>query len=144
MDDLDLGALIPSLESLMGSLDLVLRVLVMMGPLALLASGLYYFLAAPKEANWTAGYRFRYGMARVASWQFMQKLAGIVYSVTGLLLTVVMAFLCARFKYLLPMDMVLTAGKMIVWEVGVLIVATLGINITVMIVFDHKGRRRKK
>ena len=144
MDELDLGKYIPSLESLEASLDLVLRVLVMMGPLALLASGLYYFLAAPKEANWTAGYRFRYGMARVGSWQFMQKLAGIVYSITGLLLTVIMAFLCARFKYLAPMDMVMTAGKMILWELGALIVATLGINVTVMILFDHKGKRRKK
>ena len=142
--ELDLGALIPSLESVLGALDILTRALVLAGPLSLLGFGLFFFLKPPGEANYTAGYRFRYGMARVGSWQFMQKLAGIVYSITGLLLTVIMAFLCARFKYLAPMDMVMTAGKMILWEVGALIVATLGINVTVMILFDHKGKRRKK
>jgi hypothetical protein len=144
MDELNLEALLPELDSLLGWVSFLVRILVMAGPLCMLGLGLYYFLAPPPEANHSAGYRFRYGMARVGSWQFMQKLAGIVYSITGLLLTVIMAFLCARFKYLAPMDMVMTAGKMILWEVGALIVATLGINVTVMILFDHKGKRRKK
>ena len=47
----DFGSLIPSLESLLGMLDLLARVFVMAGPLALLGLGLYYFLLPPKEAN---------------------------------------------------------------------------------------------
>lgn len=143
MEEMDLGALIPSLDSLLGWLDLLLRVLVMAGPLALLGLGLFYFLAAPKEANWIAGYRFRYGMAKARSWQFMQRLAGIVYSATGLLLTVIMAIFCAGFPKLAPMAMTLRAGTLILWELGVLVAATAAINITVMVVFDSEGNRRK-
>lgn len=142
MDGLDLGKWIPSLDSLLGWLDLVLRLAVMAGPLALLGLGLYYFLAAPKEANWTSGYRFRYGMAKARSWQFMQRLAGMVFSITGLLLTVIMAIFCAQFRGMEPMTMVMSALRLLLWEAGVLIVCTLGINITVMVVFDPEGNRR--
>lgn len=142
MDGLDLGKWIPSLDSLLGWLDLVLRVAVMAGPLALLGLGLYYFLAAPKEANWTSGYRFRYGMAKARSWQFMQRLAGIVFSIAGLLLTIIMAIFCARFQAMEPMTMVMSALRLLLWEVGALIVCTLGVNITVMVVFDPEGNRR--
>lgn len=135
--------LIPELDTLLGWLDLVLRVLVMAGPFAMLGLGLFYFLAAPKEANWTCGYRFSYGMAKVRSWQFMQRLAGIVYSVVGLVLTIVMAVLCAKFKTMAPMDAVTLAGKMIVWELAIFIVSALAIDITVMVVFDSQGNRRK-
>ncbi|MBQ7344963.1 MAG: SdpI family protein [Oscillospiraceae bacterium] len=142
MDDLDLGSLIPSLDSLLGWLDLVLRVAVMAGPLAMLGLGLFYFLAAPKEANWTAGYRFRYGMAKVQSWQFMQRLAGIVFSGAGLVLTVIMTICCAGFKQLPPMDMAMEAGKLILWELVILVVAKIGINVTVIALFDSEGNRR--
>lgn len=142
MDDLDLGSLIPSLDSLLGWLDLVLRVAVMAGPLAMLGLGLFYFLAAPKEANWTAGYRFRYGMAKVQSWQFMQRLAGMVFSGTGLVLTVIMAICCAGFKQLPPMDMAMEAGKLILWELGILVAAKIGVNVTVIALFDSEGNRR--
>lgn len=143
MDEFDLGTLIPSLESLLGWLDLVLRILVMAGPLALLGLGLYYFLAAPKEANWTAGYRFRYGMAKARSWQFMQRVAGIVYALVGLALTIVIAVCCARFKDMAPMDMTMEAGRLILWELAVLVVATIGIDVTVMVCYDSEGNRRK-
>lgn len=143
MEEMDLGAFIPSLDSLLGWLDLLLRILVMAGPLAMLGLGLFYFLAAPKEANWIAGYRFRYGMAKVRSWQFMQRLAGIVFSCLGLLLTVIMAIFCAGFPRQSPMDMALTAGKLILWELALLVLATLAINITVMVCFDSEGNRRK-
>lgn len=142
MEELNLGALVPSLASLLGGLDLLLRIFVMAGPLAMLGLGLFYFLAAPKEANWLAGYRFRYGMAKVASWQFMQRLAGIVYAATGLLLTVIMSFFCAGFSKYTPMDMTLRAGKLIVWELALLLAATVAINITVMIRYDSEGNRR--
>ena len=83
-----IGSKLPSLESLLGKLDLLVRVLVMAGPLALLGLGLYYFLLPPKEANHSAGYRFRYGMRKVKVWKFMQRIAGMVYSLVGLVLTV--------------------------------------------------------
>ena len=142
MDDFDIGAQIPSLETLLGKLDLLLRILVMAGPLALLGLGLYYFLAPPNEANYSAGYRFRYGMSRVKVWRFMQRIAGMIYSGTGLVLTVVMAIVCIGFGKMDAPDMVWAAVKCIFWELGIIAAATAAINITVIVVYDSEGNSR--
>ena len=144
MDEFDIGSLIPSLESLLGKLDLLLRILVMAGPLALMGLGLYYFLAPPGEANHSAGYRFRYGMTKVKVWQFMQRIAGMVYSGVGLVLTVVMAIVCIGFGDMEAPDMLWAAVKCILWELGIIAVATAVINITAIAVYDSQGNSRKE
>ena len=140
----DLGSLIPSLDSLLGKLDLLARVLVMAGPLALLGLGLYYFLLPPKEANHSAGYRFRYGMSKVKVWQFMQRIAGMVYSGVGLVLTVVMAIICIGFGSMEAEAMLWTAVKCILWELGIIALASLSINVTVVVFYDDQGNSRKE
>ena len=140
----NIGSLIPSLESLLGKLDLLARILVMAGPLALLGLGLYYFLLPPKEANYSAGYRFRYGMRKVKVWLFMQRIAGMVYSLVGLVLTIVMAIICIRFGSMGAEEMLWSAAKCILWELGVIAVASLGINVTVVVFYDSEGNSRKE
>lgn len=140
----NIGSLIPSLESLLGTLDLLARVFVMAGPLALLGLGLYYFLLPPKEANYSAGYRFRYGMSKVKVWRFMQRIAGMVYSGVGLVLTVVMAIICIRFGGMEAEEMLWTAVKCILWELGIIAFASLAINVTVIVFYDSQGNSRKE
>lgn len=142
--DLDLVSLLPSMESLLDKTDLLLRIFVMAGPLALLGLGLYYFLLPPKEANHTAGYRFRYGMSKVGVWRFMQTVAGIIYSGVGLLLTVVMGLICIRFGSMEMADVLPMALNCIFWELGIIVAATLAINITVVAVYDSQGNNRKE
>ena len=143
MDDLDIGSLLPEFDSFLMGLDMFVRICVMAGPLVVLGLGLYYLLAAPKEANYSAGYRFRYGMAKARSWQFMQFLAGAVYSGVGLLLTIVMAILCIFIQQLDLMTMATEAIGLIAWEAGIILAATIGINVTMMVLFDSEGNRRK-
>ena len=140
----DIGSLIPSLESLLGKLDLLVRVLVMAGPLALLGLGLYYFLLPPKEANHSAGYRFRYGMRKVKVWKFMQRIAGMVYSMVGLVLTIVMSVLCIRFGGMGVEQMLWMAAKCILWELVIIAFASFAINVTVVIFYDSQGNSRKE
>lgn len=135
---------LPSIESILEGLETLLRFLVMVGPLVLLGLGLYYFLLPPKEANHSMGYRFRYGMSRVRVWQFMQRLAGIIYAGLGLILTVVMALLCLRLDSLQAMDALWFCAKCIVWEIGLVVVASLAVNVTVMIRYDSKGVLRSE
>lgn len=142
LDGMDITALIPSLEDILSKLDLLLRILVMAGPLALLGLGLYYFLAPPKEANHEAGYRFRYGMSKVKVWQFTQRMAGIVYSSVGFVLTVIMSLICSGFGAMEAPDMVWAACKCILWQVGLILVGTIAINVTVVAAYDRKGNRR--
>lgn len=140
----NIGSLIPSLDSLLGKLDLLARVLVMAGPLALMGLGLYYFLLPPKEANHSAGYRFRYGMTKVTVWRFMQRIAGMVYSGVGLVLTVVMAIICIQFGSMEAEEMLWAAVKCILWELGIIALATLAINVTVVVFYDSQGNSRKE
>ena len=142
--ELDLGALIPSLDSVLGVLDLLMRMLVLAGPLCLLGFGLFFFLKPPKEANYSAGYRFRYGMSKVKVWQWMQWLAGMVYGGLGLVLTVVMGIVCIRFGSMEAPDMVWSALTCLIWEVVLVALATAAINITVMVRYDRKGNLRKQ
>ena len=94
MEDFDLKNYLPKLDTLWGTVELLIRIFVMAGPLILLGLGLWYFLAPPKEANHRAGFRTLWGMGSVEAWRFTQKVAGIAFSVVGFVLTVIMAIIC--------------------------------------------------
>lgn len=143
-EDFNIADFLPKLESVMGWVETLLRIAVMAGPLLLLGFGLVYLLAPPKEANYSVGYRCWWGMASLEAWQFTQRIAGMVWSGLGTVLTVVMAVLCNAFRRQAPMDMVWSAVKCLLWEAGLILLACLAVNITVMCVFDKNGFRREK
>ena len=64
MDAFEPSALLPELNSIMGWIELVMRVAVMVGPIVLLVMGLVYLFVSPKEANYYLGYRCYFGMGR--------------------------------------------------------------------------------
>lgn len=140
--DFGLDSLLPDLSGLEGLLTTILRWAVIIGPLCLLGMGLWLFLAAPKEANHSAGYRFYWGMSSVEAWQFTQRLAGIVWSALGLVLTVVMVILSAGYSQRSGEDLFAAAIVAILWQLGLLLFSCLGINVTVLVCFDRKGNFR--
>lgn len=137
--DFGLESLLPDLSGLEGLLSTVVRWAVIFGPVCLLGMGLWLFLAAPKEANHKAGYRFWYGMASLESWQFTQRLAGILWSLLGLVLTVVMVILAAGFSKQGLEELFLDAVKALLWQIGSLVVTCLIIDLTVIVCYDFKG-----
>ena len=139
----DIAAFLPELTTLLGWVETLLRLAVMAAPLLLLGFGLLYLLAPPKEANYSLGFRCWWGMSSLDAWQFTQKIAGMIWSVLGLILTVVMALICNAFRRMEPMDMVWTAVKCLGWELGLTLAATLAVNVIVIVVFDKDGYRRK-
>ena len=140
-EDFDLAAFLPELDSVLGWIETLLRIAVMAGPL-LLGFGLLYLLAPPKEANYSLGYRFWWGMSSLDAWQFTQHVAGLVWSALGTGLTIVMALICNGFRRMEPMDMVWSAVKCLGWELVLTVVACLAINIAVFARFDKSGYRR--
>jgi len=142
--DFDLAAFLPELDSLIGWMETVLRIVVMAGPLALLGFGLLYLLAPPAEANHSLGYRFWWSMASLDAWQFTHRLAGMIWTPLGLVLTVVMAFVSNAFRRMEPMEMVWSAVTAIGWQVGLALVSCLIIDIVVVVVFDKDGFRRRE
>jgi hypothetical protein len=144
MDNFDPAVLLPDLSNVTGVVELVVRIGVMAGPVLLLVLGLAYFFAAPKEANHHFGYRCYFGMGSVEAWRFTQRLAGLVWGGLGLVLTVIMLIVCAGFRGQEPVSMVGNAMTGLIWQVILVAIASLAVNILVMIRFDRHGELRKK
>ena len=137
-----LEKLLPELNPLLDKTAGLARILMLAGPFVILALGLYYFLSAPKEANYRSGYRCYFGMGSVEAWRYTQRLAGIVWSVLGLALAIWMAIAGAGMA---GMDMMDAMAKMVgylFWQALALLISRLVINVLVFARYDAKGMRR--
>ena len=139
----DLTKLLPDLSTFLGKVEALTRIAIMIAPLVLLGLGLLYFLAAPKEANYKLGYRCFWGMSSVEAWQFTQKLAGIVWSILGFVLCIVMTVQSGKFQGMEADAMAYLAVKYLLVELVCVVVSILLINLTVFVCFNHKGILRE-
>ena len=144
LEGFDLAAFLPKMDSVLGWVETVLRLCVMAGPLMILGFGLLYLISPPKEANYVLGYRFWWSMASLDAWQFTHRLAGWIWAPMGLLLTLIMALICNGFRRMEPMDMAFCAAKCILWELVLIGLSCLVINVIVVAVFDRHGFRRNE
>jgi hypothetical protein len=142
LTDFDPAAFIPELDTVLGWLELIVRICVMAGPVVLLVLGLWYLLLPPKEANHIVGYRFFWGMGSVQSWRFTQLVAGMGWTALGLILTIVMAIIVNGYRGMDPTEMCFSAMKCILWQIGTAVAVCLVVNVIVMVFFDFKGRPR--
>ena len=144
MDGFDPASLLPDLEGIFGSLATVCRLAVMIGPLVLLVLGLCYLFLAPKEANWYFGYRCYFGMGSEYAWRFTQRLAGMLFTGLGGILTAVMFVISGRFAHMEVTAMAWQALECLVWQVGLVVLTTLIINFSAFVHFNRKGQHRRK
>ncbi len=142
MDQFDPAALLPDVSTIVGKVELAMRLAVLAGPVLLLILGLIYFFVPPKEANHYFGYRCYFGMGSVEAWRFTQRLAGMVWAALGLLLSIIMVIVCAGFRGKEVMDIVGSAVTCILWEVGLIAVSCIVINILVALRYDKDGELR--
>ena len=143
MDGFDPAALLPELDGILEGIVSLARMAVMVGPILLFVAGLAYLLLAPKEANYTFGYRCAFGMGSVEAWRFTQRLAGIVWSVLGLVLSIVMRAKTGNFIDMEISQMLWQAVKCLIWETAIVAVSCLVINTAVMARFTYSGEYRK-
>ena len=144
VNEFDFANFIPAVDSVLGWIELLVRLFVMAAPVCILVFGLWFLFLPPKEANHRAGYRTYFGMGSVEAWRFTQFLAGVVWSAVGLILSVVMLLVTNGYREMDMMDMVNNAIVCVLWEIGCIVLCCLGINITALVVFDRKGVRRSK
>ena len=144
MDGFDPASLLPQLDTVFGKVELVCRVIVMIGPALLLLLGLLYLFLTPREANHYIGYRCYFGMGSVNAWRFTQRIAGIVFGGLGLILGVVMFFIIGSFRELALDAMVWKAAKCLLWEAALALLAHFSVMLTAAVVFDRKGNFRRK
>ena len=73
LDGFDPVSLLPSIDTLVGKVQLVCVIALLAGPLIMTGMGLVYLLFAPKEANYYLGYRTAWAAfppgAKPRSWQ---------------------------------------------------------------------------
>lgn len=144
MDAFEPASLLPELDAVIGKLALLARIVVLVGPAAMLLMGLVYLFAVPKEANYYIGYRCYYGMGSVEAWRFTQRLAGIVFAALGLVSGVAMLLISGGFAAMDTMDLLWRAVYCVLFEAGSMAIACLSINIVAALRFDAKGNERKK
>lgn len=143
LENFDPAEFIPELETVLGKLELVMRVVVLAGPAVLLALGILYMLLPAREANHHWGYRFYWGMSSVEVWRFTQLIGGAAWALLGLVLGIIMYLNSKNFAGMEAMDMVWKGVKYILWEMGALAVVSLLVDITVIVFYNSKGDRRK-
>ena len=144
MDNFEPAALLPELDTIMGKIEFIMRIAVVVGPILLLVMGLMYLIASPKEANYYLGYRCYFGMGSVAAWRFSQRIAGIIWTLLGLVLTAVMILISSGFRDMEIMDLVWKAVRCLLWEAGLTAVSCLFINTVVAVSYNRNGELRRR
>ena len=142
MDDFDIAALLPDIVDIVNGIVQFARIALFAVPLILLGFGMYYFLVAPKEANYTAGYRCFWGMGSEEAWRFTQKLAGVLWILAGLTMTLGVVLLCGRFAAMEFNDVLWTVIFCLLFQGAIVLILRLLVYVIVMFRFDRKGNRR--
>ena len=142
MDGVDIAALLPNIQAILEHIGSIARFALLLGPVVLLFLGLHYFLLAPKEANYTTGYRFFWGMASVASWKFMQQTAGTIWCLLGMGLLIAMGITSGNLDGMELMDVLWLVAKRLLLQVGLTAASCVLINVIVFARYDRKGKRR--
>ncbi len=138
----DVLKFLPKLDNVLGWVDFAARLAVLAGPVAILVLGLMYYFSPPKEANHQFGYRFYWGMGSVQAWQFTQRVAGTVWTALGGLLTLVMLLVTLFFGGMDTLEVANTAMVCVLWELVLIGLACVFINVVVAKRYDRKGEVR--
>ena len=144
MDAFEPASLLPDAETVLGILVIAARIAVLAGPILLLVAGIMYMFLSPKEANYYFGYRCYFGMGSDEAWRYSQRMAGLIWTGLGLVLTIVMAIVSGGFGGKEANDALSAALTCILWEAGLVALSCIVINSLVMYHFTAKGDRRRK
>lgn len=144
VNEFDFAKMMPELDSVMGWIDLFVRLCVLAAPVAVLFFGLWWLLLPPKEANHHVGYRCFFGMGSVDAWRFTQKIAGVLFTVLGVGLLAISLLVSNRFPDMEPMVMLDKAVVCILWQIGITLVLSLMINVIVALRYDRNGDLRSE
>ena len=142
VNEFDFANFIPAVDSILGWIEMLVRIFVMAAPICILLFGLFYLLLPPKEANHRAGYRTYFGMGSVEAWQFSQRIGGLVYIILGGVMTLgaLVAFILLL-KGSIPTVLTGCAACVVV-ELILVALTVLTLNIIISVRYDRDGYRR--
>jgi len=142
--DMDFGAMVPPLDTVLTGIRIVLSVFLLAGPVIMLLLGGAYLLLAPPEANYRFGFRTYFGMGSVEAWKYSQKVAGIAFAAVGLILTVIMIVVISDFGDMDAFQMAETTLTYLLWQAGAALLVRLVVAILCAVFFNPDGTRRRE
>ena len=142
VNNFDPVSYLPEIDTVLNWTDMFVQICIMAAPLIMLVCGLRYLILPPREANHEAGYRFFFGMGSVEAWRFAQLLAGIIWTLLGLGMSIAMHTINKELVLLDLMAKVNKAAVCILWEIGLILASYFVINLTLMIRYNHRGEVR--
>ena len=142
LNDLDLTALVPELETLTGWLQLLLQVAANVGPVTLLVMGIIYLVAPPKEATHKAGFRTYFGMGSIQAWRFSQLTCGGAIALLGLVLTIISLINSGGYAGMQIMEAALSVIGLVKGQIISAAVLYVLMFIAMAVIFDRQGKCR--
>lgn len=139
-----LGEKVPELNSVLDLTLTVTKLAVRIGPFCILLFGLIYLLFPPREANHKVGYRTFFGMGSIGAWRFTQFVAGLLMTLSGLVLN---GKAKAAVKTFTPnnLDQVLEgAFDIIKPQIVCIVVIFVFMSVITFLMFTFKGNLRFK
>lgn len=144
INNFDPVSYLPDIASIMSWASLFARICILVAPAVMLLCGLRYLIFPPREANHEAGYRFYFGMGSVEAWRFTQLLAGIVWTLIGLGLSIAMYLIGKDFPNMELGPMVDKSVICIFWQIVLILLSYFSINLTLIIRYNRHGDVRWK
>ena len=143
VNEFDLANFIPAVDSILGWIEMLVRIFVLAAPICILVFGLCFLFLPPKEANHRAGYRTYFGMGSVEAWRFSQRIAGLIFGALGALLLIIMLIVVFCFIGKDLLQIARTAVICLLWQVGLTLIARISICVMAGVYFDKNGNRRR-
>ncbi len=144
MGILDLGKILPKLDSLVGKLGTWVHLSMFLIPFVMAVLGIWYLFFPPKEANRHIGFRSMFAMGSPKAWAFAQRLAGFVWSGLGLGLMLVMLIVTIATAKASLDRLVSTAIIWLIIQMVLVLVSYVGIQLALARKFDYHGMKRSE
>ena len=141
LKDFDFAVLLPELDTFIGQLRFYLGLFLTLGPLLMAVFGLLYYFKPTESPKSRWGFRSYWTSGSSKSWQFTQRIAGMVWMILGGALFVIGLILSLCFG---GMDVVTMSTVTLVTaciELGLVIASYVLINRHVLKYFDKDGNQ---
>lgn len=105
-------------------------------PLIMIIFGLYFYIQGPKTINPFFGYRTSMSMKNEITWRFAHRFCGKIWIIVGILMMGV------TIVFLFSDMLTLWKNYFILWQVVVLIVSIIPVELALRKKFDKNGKKR--
>lgn len=138
LKDFDINAMLPQMDTLLGRLTLLCWVFITVGPVLLLGFGLKFFFLPAKTPR-GIGFRTYFVTGSNEAWRFAQRLAGLLWMITGGVLLVVSLVLGLFFGGMELMTMTWTAVIYCGVQLLVVIALYTAVTLRTLKFYDRNG-----